>query len=234
MKTVKFKNAKIHNKNRAIILILLTFLLINFFTIKLTNSIYPKLLDYALKKVKKENMLILKNAFSNRSARTIEVEKLLNVIKNSKEEIVEVSFDMRECYDILSGLSGYINEAITDYNFRGYVVDIPIGFLINSPLFANLGPSIPIKVELSDIALGNIRTKVVSFGINMAQIEVYADLTIDTTILYPFGSEEEKTEYSTLLASHIIAGKVPSLYGGVLSSSSGNIDIPLNQQYSTE
>lgn len=229
MKKVKFKNFKIHDKNKVLVLVIMTFLLVTFLTNAMINAIYPDILKYALKKVNKENNLILKDAFSKSYSDNLEIDNLLDVVKNSKEEIVEVDFDMKESYRILSSITRYMNERLREFNFQGYILEVPIGFIAGSPLFANFGPKIPIKVELADIVLGNVRSVAKPFGINMAQIEVYIDISVSTSILYPFGSEEETTAFSSLIASHIIAGKVPDFYGGALSSKSETLNIPLSE-----
>lgn len=93
----------------------------------------------------------------------------------------------------------------------------------------NLGPKIPVKVEIGDTALGNVFTTVKDFGINNALLELYVQIDLSTMILYPFETLEETTTYKTLLSSKVISGVVPDFYNGVLNSQSETIDLPITK-----
>ena len=130
---------------------------------------------------------------------------------------------------LLSSITDYINATLNEYNYLGYRIDLPVGLLSKNPIFANIGPKIPVKVELSDVALGNVRTTVKSFGLNNALVEVYLDIFIRTSVLYPFEVLEVDSEFSSLVSSKIIQGTVPNFWGSSINSKSDTIDLPLNE-----
>lgn len=175
--------------------------------------------NYIVGRVKKENTLILKEAFEVNSEMDLEPEELIKVIKNKKDEIVEVEFRLSECQKLLSNITKYINANLEEENFLGYRIDIPLGFASNNPLLMNLGPKIPLKIEISDVALGNVSTKVESFGINSALVKVFLEIYLKTSILYPFENIEETSTFYSLLSSKIITGTVPDFYNGSLTKS---------------
>lgn len=193
------------------------------------TSISYNVKDYLLERVNKENMLLLKSSFSYLKQEDVSLDNLISVVKNTKEEIVEVNFDIKECTLILSHISGYINDSLTEYNTLGYRLDIPTGIVSNNFLLQNLGPKIPIKVEIGDVALGNVTTTVKEFGINNALIKINLRLTLNTSILYPFEALTKSTTYDTLIASKIITGHVPDFYNGAINSKSDTITLPLNE-----
>lgn len=227
MNKIRFKNRAAIYKKRMTFSILLSVLLAFLLTTIFVKNLSSNLLDYAAKSVKKENLIILKNAFSEGLDSSIDIDDLIQVTKNSKEEITEVSFDMKKSSKLLSNVTSYMNEYLSDYNYLGYRIDIPVGIFIKNPLFVQIGPKIPVKVELSDIALGNVRTAVKPFGINSALIEVYLDIFVRTTILYPFETMEADSEFSSLVTSKIISGTVPNFFGGTIDSKSDTINVPL-------
>ena len=49
-------------------------------------------------------------------------------------------------------------------------------------------------------------------------LELYLDITINSSLLTPVSKEEIKDDFSILIASRIIPGTVPSYYNGVLES----------------
>lgn len=227
MNKIRFKNRAAIYKKRMTFSILLSVLLAFLLTTLFVKNLSSNLLDYAAKSVKKENLIILKNAFSEGLDSSIDIDDLIQVTKNSKEEITEVSFDMKKSSKLLSNVTSYMNEYLSDYNYLGYRIDIPVGIFIKNPLFVQIGPKIPVKVELSDIALGNVRTAVKPFGINSALIEVYLDIFVRTTILYPFETMDTDSEFSSLVTSKIISGTVPNFFGGTIDSKSDTINVPL-------
>lgn len=228
MKSVKFKNMNNKKKNTITVVCIFSLLLLFILVTLMTKSVSSNLNDYLKLKVKKENTLLLKNAFVNLKNYDFDTNNFLKVITNSKEEIVEVEFNIKECTKLLSTITGYLNENLSEYNYLGYRLDIPIGFMSNNLFLKNLGPKIPIKVEIGDIALGNVLTNVKGFGINSALIEMYVKITLRTMIIYPFDALEYDSVYESLIASKVITGSVPSLYSGTLNNSTSNIDIPIN------
>ena len=229
MKRIKLKNWNVALKKKIMCVIIFSIFfafLLSFIFIKNLSS---NLTTYIAHSVKKQNILLLKESFAHVNEVDIDIDKLIKVLKNSKDEISEVDFDIKKSSQLLSEITGYLNENLNDYNFLGYRLDIPIGLLSKNPILTNVGPKIPVKVEVSDVALGNVRTNVKSFGINNALIEVYLDIFIRTSILYPFEVFEIDSEYSSLIASKIIAGSVPSLFGGTVNSKSDMINIPISE-----
>lgn len=235
MKTVKFKNKKniniykINIKNKILLAILGSVFLVVLIISKLSNYISFNLRDYLEAKVNKENLLILKNSFSYLKREDVNLDDLITVVKNSKEEIVEVEFKLKESTMILSNIVGYMNENLAEYNYLGYKLDVPIGFVSNNVLLRNLGPKIPIKVELGDVALGNVETVIKEFGINNVLIELHLKVSINVSVLYPFDTFTTSSSYDTLIASKIVNGVVPDFYNGVINSKSDSINLPINE-----
>lgn len=226
MRTVKFKNITIKNRNKILITVILSLFLIYIIFENTSHFITFNMKDYIIESVKKENTMLIKNAFlKSRTENKNEVE-LINVIKNNKDEIIEVEFNVDECTKSLYRVMDNMNASLTDYNYTGYKLDIPLGYLTNNPFLMNLGPKIPIKIELGDTALGNITTNVEPFGINNAKVEIFLEIYLNTSILYPFETFREVTTYKALLSSKIINGVVPNYYNGLISSSE-TISLPL-------
>jgi len=227
VKTIKFKNLKNKRTTRIVIFLLVTVFFIILIYRSLADYITFDLEEYVAEKVKKENVIILKKAFNKTSSES-DIDNYINVLKNSKDEIIEVEFNIKECTKILNEITGYMNEDLHEYNYIGYRMDIPIGYKLKNPFMMNLTPKIPIKVELTDIALGSVKTQVQAFGINSALIEVYLEVYLDTSILYPFETSNIDTSYTWLLSSKIISGKVPDFYNGTITNESPTFASSIN------
>ncbi len=227
MKRIKLTNWNARLGPKILVTVLLSITFAYAFASILISNLSSELTKYVGAVVKKENTLMLKEAFHAITPTDLDTQNLISVIKNSNDEITEVDFDMKASTSLLSEITSQLNSNLHDYNFLGYRIDVPVGLLSQNPIFANVGPKIPIKIELQDVALGNVRTSVKPFGINNCLIEVYLDIFIRTSILYPFEVLEVDSEYSSLVASKIITGKVPNFFGGALTRESDTIDIPI-------
>lgn len=229
MRRAKLKNWNSVVKKRILATICLSILLSVLLSILFIRSLANELPSYISARVKKENTILLKEAFSFAQNSSVSIDDLITVVKNSKEEITEVDFDMQKSSQLLTNITSYLNESLSEYNYVGYRLDIPVGSIARNPIFVGLAPKIPVKVELSDVALGNVRTAIKPFGINSALVEVYLDIFLRSEIIYPFAVFSADSEYSSLIASKIISGSVPSLFGGAINSKSDTINLPLNE-----
>lgn len=94
------------------------------------------------------------------------------------------------------------------------IVEIPIGQAFGSTLLANLGPKIPINLEL----IGSVQTDVVrevdEFGINGALITIYVIVEAEVQIIIPLTSEVKPVSSKIYIDSGVIMGAVPDYYGG--------------------
>lgn len=177
--------------------------------------------------VKRENILLFKRAFNNKNTLGIDVNDLIIVHKNSSDEIVTVDFKIDDCERIMMSIIEGMNDGTNMISTDGYILDIPLGYMTNSPLLLNLGPKIPVKINTTDIALGSVSTSVREFGINNALIEIYISIEIETNTILPLKSGTSKEVYKILVASKIISGKVPDFYGGHLSKESDTFNLPI-------
>ncbi len=228
MKKVKFKN-NMSFKNKTILTVIITFFLIFLIVTTLSSKISKKIINSAEKIIKKENISIINTAFEKENGDPSIIDQIITVTKNEKGEILEVDFDINECSKILINIVQNINSLTSDYNENGYVMYIPLGYISNSPLFVNLGPKIPVKIELTDIVTGTVKTKITDFGINNALIEVYLYFELENSIILPLLDKNQNMSFDVLLTSKIISGKVPEFYNGVLNSESQRITLPISE-----
>ena len=83
---------------------------------------------------------------------------------------------------------------------------------------SNLGPKIPVKINLVGNIISGVETKVTNYGINNAMIEVYVHLQVNIQVILPFLSDTVQVDTLVPIAMKLIQGSVPNYYGGNLSS----------------
>ena len=225
MKRVKFKKRQIFFSLKFITILSIIFA--GILTNIITNNLSDKVISYSKTIIKNNNHEIFKNAYTKAEV-SKESNDLIKVIKNSNDEILEVYFDMEKCNVLLSKIIENIDVDTNSYKNGGYVLYVPTGFLSDSIVYSNLGPKIPVVINVASSALGNVRTKITEYGINSALVEIYLDVELKVEINMPFNKGNENLSYSSLIASKIINGKVPTFYDGTIKSKSKTINVPIN------
>lgn len=94
------------------------------------------------------------------------------------------------------------------------VVEIPIGAAFGSTLLANLGPRIPVNLELAGSVQTDVVREVDEFGINGALITIYIIVEVEVQIIIPLTSEIKPVSSKIYIDSGVIMGAVPDYYGG--------------------
>lgn len=246
MKRAKLKNTY-RKKKKKTTMFGLVFLLIcffcGFFLNQFNKKITPKLLEIATKNIEK----ITYNMFNNYSI-LAEMDKnaldnILKIQKNKKDEIINVSYDMKKAYNLANTLASkikkdfqslengtqnleYYDEDLSRLE-DGLILTMPIGLASNSAYFANLGPKIPVKIKFVGTLLTNLKTKIQNYGINNILIEVYIDVSLTHEIISPITYRTNDLKYEILIGAEVISGAVPSYYGGLYETKSNILNVPL-------
>lgn len=201
------------------------------------RSISPKIYNIALSKIDEINTLYIKKDILPKT----NIDELLIVNLNNNQEVVFVDVDYNEAYKLMKDIivkiqdnlflleSGNIEnfknaKELKSYNGNLYL-ELPLGLAYNGNLFSSLGPKIPIKISLYEHVLGNVETEVKEYGINNAILNVTLTISLEQKMILPYQEEKIVRDYTLILGSKVINGKVPSLYNGSFKSTSSAIDI---------
>lgn len=186
---------------------------------KLTPKFYKisshQVNDFVYKSI---NTNINNTFFKNKKS----VNDILKINKNKNDEIIMVDFYLENAYLIVKELT---SNLISSINNDIIVVNVPVGAMFNNVFLNDLGPKIPIKINIVGNALTNLKTKITDYGLNNALVEIYINITINEQILTPVAQDSLKTSYNFLIMSSIINGKVPSFYGGTYEKETRLFDI---------
>ncbi|RDW18703.1 sporulation protein YunB [Oceanobacillus arenosus] len=94
------------------------------------------------------------------------------------------------------------------------LVEIPLGQITRNTVLANLGPKIPVNLEVIGSVRTNIKRETEDFGINGAWISLYLQVEADVQIIIPFTTEVHTVKKEIYLDGGAIMSKVPDFYGG--------------------
>lgn len=154
-----------------------------------------------------------------------DINDVLDIIKNSNNEIVSINYRFDNCYKMLDKYidniyNNFVNIDFSDsYYYKG-VYFISSSLIGNGTVFNNLGISVPMKVNVVSDMRSNFKTKVVNYGINNVLLELYLVIRINNWFVNPFREDVFGEEFEYVISSQIINGSIPQYLGGVIEKSS--------------
>ena len=211
------------------------------------NKVSPIILSYAESEARKVASVIINSAVSDKVSSSVDIDKLFIITKDSKGEISTIDFVSTEVNKVLTEVTEVIQNNLknlekgniensdiptstylsTDKDLkRGIIFEIPSGVVFNNAFISNLGPKIPVKLNLVGDILSEVATKVTNYGINNALIEIKINIKLVEQVLLPISSNKIEIETSVPINLKLIQGSVPNYYIDGLSGNSSVISIP--------
>ncbi len=205
----------------------------------MNKKVTPILLSYATNESKKIATFLINDAISKKVVEELTVENLFLLTKNDKGEIISIDFNSVIVNKILSVTTNTVEVSLRyveqgrfeeleisdallvqyeDSFKKGNFYEVPLGVIFNNSFLSNLGPKIPVKINLVGNIISGVETKVTNYGINNAMIEVYVHLQVNIQVILPFLSDTVQVDTLVPIAMKLIQGSVPNYYGGNLSS----------------
>lgn len=237
----KFKKRKKYRISKVVIL---DIALIFFFTYILFSGysklVSKKLIDVAYVKLNEFMDYFLSNKINYDLFKGDNLKDIIVINKNSDGEILYVSYDMDKSYKVLDLVTKELEDNINDLENgnvsntqnisggkNGILLKLPM-FIGNNAIISNLGPKIYVPINFVGSILTNLKTKIADYGINNALVEIYVTVKLSTNIISPTSSKAEVIDYDVLIASVVVNGRVPSIYGGLIQSKSSGLSIPIS------
>ncbi len=240
-----------HKKMKISTKISITIILILISTCSLINysgkKFLPVIMNQAKIDCKKMAIVTIKNSLNDDVLKILD-DDMYNVIQNKDGEIQTIDFNPVIVNKFLSSTTSIVSNNLKkiekgeindisfinseEYNIKnlknGVISEIPMGIISNNVLLSNIGPKIPVKLNLIGNVVSSVETTVKNYGINSALIEIYAKVEVTEEVIIPFQTERIKIVNNIPVAIKIINGKVPDYYSdGKLSTSSNILSIPI-------
>ena len=144
-------------------------------------------------------------------------EALSEITRNATQRIEDffhrlnrgepILYDEEEAFEYTEGVSERIHKDPT-------LIEIPLGQVTGNTVLANLGPKIPINLEVIGTVRTNISREQVEFGINGVWISFYLNVEADVQVIIPFTSDVTTVTAQIYIDGGALMGEVPDFYGG--------------------
>lgn len=200
-----------------IILFIISFIII----IVVNNKVMPIYINYAESEMERVVTTVV-----NKTVSECELNNEMFIVKNVNDTTI-VDYDPVVMNKIISNISNNVYDnlkrvsekdemLLQKYNLDNNIFYIPSGIIFNSLFLNNLGPKIPIRMELVSSVNSNIETKVTEYGINNSLIEVNIKVNVTMRMILPTSSKSNKISVIVPLTVKIIQGTIPEYYFGNL------------------
>lgn len=238
-------------KKNIFIATLLLCVIITIIVLKIISiRVSPILMNYAELETKKLSSIVINRAVNKQLANGMNIDEMFNIIKNDNGEIATIDFNPAIVNKVLNTTTNVVLinlKAIEEGNIdfielpdilisndkdklkNGIIYEIPLGTITNSGFLSNLGPKIPIKLNIIGSVESNIKTNIKEYGINNALVEIYIRISVTEQINIPFISKRVTVTSDIPVALKVIQGSVPKYYGGTLSKQSNIFSIPIEE-----
>ena len=225
----KFKHKKRINNYFiiSILIILNTVFILNYYK----NNISNKLIDISTNTIEVYNNYLIMNFISNDVLSKSDLNNIIKLNKNNKDEIISIEYDTKLSYELLKTVTDELYQIVSqtsykdilDYDFDikdDLVIYYPIMLFSNNIYLNNLGPKIPVKIKFLSSLLTNLNTKVTAYGLNNVLLEIYIDISLTDSIVIPYYQNKITKDYNILLSSKVVMGTIPSFLGTQIENSS--------------
>lgn len=249
MRKIRLKShKKMKIRNKIVLTIIFLILCVILFLNYCGKRIFPVLMQQAKIDCKKMAITTIKNSVNDDVLNTLKEDDMFNVIKNNSGDIQSIDFNPIIVNKVLSKTTQIVSQNLQniekgkvndisfinnqDYDLKklknGVISEIPMGIITNNVLLSNLGPKVPVKINLIGNVVSSIKINVSNYGINSALVEVYAKVEVTEEVIIPFQTNRVKVVNTVPIAIKIIQGKVPDYYSdGKLSKDSNILSIPI-------
>ena len=199
-KFIRKRRIVIKRRNIALIILILVIISIILLFNFINKRVTPLFLDLAESEAEKLATLIINDAVGKQVSDGLTTNQLYNISKDSKGSITSIDFNSVTVNKLLTTITSsvelnlkYLEEGridllnVPDSVFvsydkkdlkKGIIYKIPSGVVFNNTILSNIGPKVPVRLNLVGSITSNIKAKTTNYGINNALIEVYVDIKL--------------------------------------------------------
>lgn len=210
MKKIRIKK-RIKKKNKYVILFLFIMVFTLFLLVLISKKTTPILIESAKKKSKTISNNIITKSVNDNVLKDMNKEEIFIEKRDNNGNVITTDFNSVILNQILNKITVSVEKDLRELNNK-VSYRIPIGIIFNSSLLSNLGPKIPVKINLDGDVITSLNTEVKDYGINNALIKISVNVKVYMNVIIPFKTEEIIIETNIPIVMRIVEGEIPSYY----------------------
>lgn len=151
----------------------------------------------------------------------VDYSSLVTLSQDEGGKVLALNTNMALVNTLKTQISQKVQEQMLSDRFRQ--VQIPLGTLLGSQLFRDIGPRITFQFTLSGSVLTDFQSAFVSAGINQTKHQLYLQVSTGISVLAPGNTVSTEVESSVLVAETVIVGEVPEVYADLNTENASDI-----------
>lgn len=161
----------------------------------------------AVAEMRAKSMEIITTSILNEYSKQFNYDDIIRVDKDVEGNITMLKADTIKMNKIASDVVLNSQKELKKLGSVG--IKIPIGYIFQNNILAQIGPSVTVKME----PIGYIETKYESefesAGINQTRHKIYVQVSAKAKIIIPTKNDEIEIKSEVPIAETIIVGKIP-------------------------
>ena len=194
-----------------ILSLILSFIIINYFSIRCNDILLP----IAESKTRKVVTMIINSACDEKMI----LDNLYEINKNNDDEIEMITYNSFEVTKLTNIITQNIQnkfdmlENKNTLNSEDFIIEeIPFGVVFKNSFLRNIGPRIKLRIDRVGDVLTELQTEVKPYGINNALVEVRVLVDANVRVVLPFVSKEIRITNVIPISINIVNGSIPEAY----------------------
>ncbi|MFE8697265.1 sporulation protein YunB [Cytobacillus sp. FJAT-53684] len=143
--------------------------------------------------------------------------KIYNKAISESQKRVQKYLNLVEAGDI-EQLENFKNDIEIDLDdtkkTNGIIYHIPLGMATKMTLLSNLGPEIPVRLEIIGDVTSDVEAQIAESGINNTFLEVYINVKVQMNVIIPLIESPIEVSNKVRIGDLFHPGQVPQYYNG--------------------
>jgi sporulation protein YunB len=195
-------------KRSALLIVFIFFIL--FVTWIINYNIKPPLLTISEVRAKTIAIEVINEAIISELTYKIRYEDLFVIKTDNENRVTMLQANTMFMNRIVSETALSIQEKLKQMGTKR--VGIPLGSILGSEIFANLGPRLNIEILPMGTVVVNFATDFEQAGINQTRHKIYLAVDTQVRIVLPLASDVVDVNTRIPIAETIIVGEIPQSY----------------------
>lgn len=209
---------------------ILTFILVILFSFLflgiLNKKAIPVIMSYANVQTKRIAIEVLRTTGLKEVNKMIKKEEPFTTIKNNSGEIESIDFNTSLLNETLIVVAKSVRRRLREIEKgeklplelyqdnldnrlkKGIIYEVPIGVVFKNSFLSNMGPRVPVKIEYTGNVGLDVKSRVKSYGLNSALIEIYIYVEVTQRTILPFQSSDIKVTSEIPVIMKVVKGSV--------------------------
>ncbi|WP_163526747.1 sporulation protein YunB [Halobacillus ihumii] len=108
------------------------------------------------------------------------------------------------------------------------LIRVPIGLATNNTLLSNLGPKVPVQLQVIGDVQTQFKNEITEYGINSAHFQLWIHYKVSLRVVIPFSSEPTVVTNKIPIDTRMVMGEVPEFYNEDGNNESPTFSIPMD------